>query len=448
MSGTSMACPHVSGVAALIVSHFGGPGFTNQMLKDKLLNSSNKAIVSPSYQIGGLVDAYGAFVYGNDKAPSEVTDLVVEGRGNNIDLKFTATSDEDGKPAFGYLALYSTDQSKVEAASFSNIADVNSKVFNPENAVGELITCTIDGLEFEQTYYVKVYAYSYGRNYSAATSVMQDATTANNAPRIKSLYEGEYALYSYETLNVPLEIVEPDGHKFEVVLTAGSAAETLMYNPNDQSYKLTIKGNAAEVGTYTAKIDATDSYGLSASLSITYKIKENSAPEIVKPIEDQFMSAKGREITLDMAEYFMDPDGEQLKYEANVSNSKVLHANPKGNKLIMTSMGYGVTDVEVIGKDARGESIKQTFKVIVKDPSDPLSVYPNPVVDYLNVATLDMAETEVIVASATGQEVYHETLQASAQEPAQVDMRSCPPGTYSVKVIFGGKEYKKNVVKL
>ena len=99
-------------------------------------------------------------------------------------------------------------------------------------------------------------------------------------------------------------------------------------------------------------------------------------------------------------------------------------------------------------KDARNEKVVFTFKVTVKDPSDPLSLYPNPVVDYLNVATLDMAETEVIVVSSTGQEVFHQTLQVSAQEPAKVDMRACAPGTYSVKVVFGGKEYKKNVVKL
>ena len=40
MMGTSMACPHVSGVAALIVSQFGAPGFTNEQLKEKLFSTA------------------------------------------------------------------------------------------------------------------------------------------------------------------------------------------------------------------------------------------------------------------------------------------------------------------------------------------------------------------------------------------------------------------------
>ncbi|MCG8476788.1 MAG: S8 family serine peptidase, partial [Cytophagales bacterium] len=38
--GTSMACPHVSGVAALVVSKFGSPNFTGEMLRQILISST------------------------------------------------------------------------------------------------------------------------------------------------------------------------------------------------------------------------------------------------------------------------------------------------------------------------------------------------------------------------------------------------------------------------
>ena len=39
--GTSMACPHVSGIAALVISYFGGPGFTPDLLRERLVGSCN-----------------------------------------------------------------------------------------------------------------------------------------------------------------------------------------------------------------------------------------------------------------------------------------------------------------------------------------------------------------------------------------------------------------------
>lgn len=71
IEGTSMACPHVSGVAALIVSYCGGPGFTAEKLKEIMFNSS-RDVSMPPYQssniyenrLGLLVDAAKALELG------------------------------------------------------------------------------------------------------------------------------------------------------------------------------------------------------------------------------------------------------------------------------------------------------------------------------------------------------------------------------------------------
>lgn len=447
MSGTSMACPHVSGVAALLVSHFGGPGFTNEMLNEKILGSANKSIISQAYQIGGLVDAYGAFVYGNDKAPQAVQDLDVTGRGNNIDLTWTVPADEDGKAAYGFLVIYDTDKTEVENATEGNLGDAKYVTVTPDAKAGDVASFSLKDLEFETVYYVKMLAYSYGRNYSASTAVKTATTTENNPPVMEIIHDGDYVLMPSETLNITIDAVEPDGHDMTVTFVSGSDAETFTSTP-DGKWRLTIKGSSAAEGTYTSKITATDEFGLSSTLKIEYTIRENQAPVKTNDPENLFMKSKGEEIVVDMSKYVNDPDGEQLKYEVTMTKTNIAHANAKGNSLTVTALAYGSTDVTVKASDARGESVTVSFKILVKDPSNPLSVYPDPVIDYVNVGTLDMSDTNVRIVSQTGKIMFEETLKASAFEPARIDMSLYAPGIYTMTVSFGGNTYKETIVKI
>ena len=65
MAGTSQAAPHVTGVAALLASYFGGPGFTNDVLRERLLKGARDGAIS-GRMTGPMLDAYGAFKYSPD----------------------------------------------------------------------------------------------------------------------------------------------------------------------------------------------------------------------------------------------------------------------------------------------------------------------------------------------------------------------------------------------
>lgn len=447
MSGTSMACPHVSGVAALVLSYCGGPGFTNEMLKEKLLKGANQGAVPSSFQIGPLVDAYGAIVYGEDEAPAQVTDLKAESLSNTLNLEWTATADEDDKPAYGYLVLYSTDKDDLEAATVENHDIVGSAFCTPDVAAGKKVEFAVKDLEFSKEYYVKVLACSYGLNYAEASEIVTVSTGKNNAPVIKNLYTGKYEFKPSETLEVRFKVTEPDGHDLEVTAEATSAFAFAAVSGTDE-YKLTVVGKNVKPGNYSATIKAKDEYGMTASVKVNYTVLDNRPPEIINEIEDMLFSARGKEVLLEMDDYVYDADEEQLNYEFNLSTDKVVHLVARKNRIYVTALSYGTADVEIVASDVKGKEVVFSFKVLVKNPAEPVSVYPNPVVDFVNIGTMDMADTDITITSATGKVVYDATEKVSGFEPARIDMTGCAPGVYSVAVSFGGNEYTQTLVKL
>lgn len=175
--GTSMACPHVSGAAALIVSKYGGPGFTPTMLRARLVQTAdNIDALNPDYAglLGsGRLNAFAA-LQDNDNAPPEaIDDLAVSSVDmNSVTLTWTAPADSGNGSATLYDIRYSL--SPITESNFEEATPVLSPPL-PKPA-GEAETVTIGGLIAGTSYYFAIKSADFFGNESAVSNVVNQTT--------------------------------------------------------------------------------------------------------------------------------------------------------------------------------------------------------------------------------------------------------------------------------
>jgi hypothetical protein len=181
---------------------------------------------------------------------------------------------------------------------------------------------------------------------------------------------------------------------------------------------------------------------------VTYTLTENSAPVVVKQIENQIFTAPGEERRFGLADIFRDDDGEPLSLDIQVSDKTAFHAIYDGENLIVTALTYGSSQIDITAYDAKRASATMSFGALTRENSVEVSTYPNPVLETLYIATgLQEEETPIRIYGASGAKVYDGSQVTSAFKPAQVNMAACAPGRYSVVFTYGGKEYKRTIVK-
>lgn len=177
MQGTSMACPHVSGIAALILSKFGGPEFTNTELRNRLIESVHDIYPYNQQYIGklgsGYIDAFMALEQKNTTGPEAVTDIELVASQEDIHVEWNIPADPDGDN-IAYCQVYYSEQAFTTSSDLSAIKSV--KAATRYLKTGDKASADIPELKAETNYWVAVKAFDRWENASALSEVKQIKT--------------------------------------------------------------------------------------------------------------------------------------------------------------------------------------------------------------------------------------------------------------------------------
>lgn len=178
LSGTSMACPHVSGVAALIISKFGGTGYLPTQVWDRLVFTADNIDAKNTAFIGklggGRLNSNQALESNDGVPPAAIIDLTAtDVRFQNITLAWTASGSSGNTGAASYYDLRISN-SPITEANF-NASNRISPLPRPA-AAGTRDEFTVTGLLTNTTYYFAIKAGDFFGNQSAISNVISITT--------------------------------------------------------------------------------------------------------------------------------------------------------------------------------------------------------------------------------------------------------------------------------
>lgn len=196
---------------------------------------------------------------------------------------------------------------------------------------------------------------------TATQTVPVEVTLANRAPLPQGTIPAQSVTVGASTaVDVSPYFTDPDG---DALTYAAQSSDPSVARVSVTGMVATVTGVA--VGTATATVTATDPDGLAATQTVRIVVvRGNRAPLPQGTIPDQSVSAGGT-ATVNLSQYFTDPDGDALTYAARSTDATVATVTVLGSVATVTAEAPGTAIVTVTATDPAGASAIQQFDVTV-----------------------------------------------------------------------------------
>lgn len=371
-------------------------------------------------------------------APKAVSDLeIVSATYTTLTIGFTGVADCIGENISKYTVRYST--SSTMSGALTQTVTL---------AAGNYGKLDLVGLTNNTMYYIEVVATDqFGLSSPAAT--VSGKTKHNLPPVLTAAGETTKTLQYWDKATIEFDVVEPNNDKWTAKVV-GTLDSYVKMTVEGTKVRVTFTGNSQNLAerTYAAKVVVSDESGLtSEQVPFTFNIIGNQAP-VAKQIPDVYMGATGQKQTYALSDYFSDANEEALKYDVAINASTAV-ARIEGGNIVVEGSKYGLVTVTVTARDAGNKEAVTSFKVMVRDDSKPVELYPNPVIKDMNIRMGQSVKGTigVRVFSAAGPMAMETSATIDPFAPAKVDLSALGAGNYVVEVSYGNEVYKSTIVK-
>ena len=431
--GTSMACPHVSGIAALIASYFGRQGFTNDELKSRLITAYrpfNIDELNPGYKgkLGkGYIDAEAAFETDTKIAPEKVGTLTLTPDFVDITAEWSIAKDEDKTAAFYRLYISPND------LTADNIKGMTFKEINGMgHSLGEKLRFTFDNLKDNKAYSIAVVAVDRWGNLSEP-AIQKCTTKLNHAPEVTNFPEEVIKLNNNERKTFSFKVADPDGHNWDI--KAVGETKGISYSLNQATVTVSLIP-VLQAGSYTCTFVLTDDLGAKSEKSFTFKVIPYMPPKLEQPFANYIIGLDEGPVNISLKGHYTS-SGSQLSYKANVANGGIASVQVSNDQLQIKPLARGVTRVSVLASDGRQTSSDGSFQVrVVERKSAPVyAVYPIPAKTDINaLLNPEVTQAEFVISSTVGEQLMSATVTPDKNSVATLDLSKLRPGTYKLTV--------------